>query len=162
MVSTAEAEQMYTRTITRDDVAAYIKAHLAELRQPGHYLGGWPDKANHQIYLDVSQNVATWAEANRLGIARNQWGVYNNEEKDPNKRFVEVESERVINARGSKAFKPNADGTHPEIIWLDPNDPQGAADSLMLALYGTQEKVDEALAKYGKTSDEPSPKGEKA
>jgi len=39
-----------------------------------------------------------------------------------------------------KAFKPNADGTHPPIIWLDPNDPQGAADALMLALYGTKEK----------------------
>jgi hypothetical protein len=57
--------------------------------------------------------------------------------------------------RGEKAFKPNADGTHPPIIWLDPNDPQGAADALMLALYGTKEKVAEVLAEHQKLDPTP-------
>jgi hypothetical protein len=68
---------------------------------------------------------------------------------------VQVDSARN---RGEKAFKPNADGTHPPIIWLDPNDPQGAADALNLAMYGTKEKVAEALAKQQKVDPKPERK----
>jgi hypothetical protein len=48
------------------------------------------------------------------------------------------------------AFKPRRDGTHPPLIWLDPNDPEGAAEQLMLAMYGTKERVAEVLAKHQK------------
>ena len=75
---TIGAEKFYgRRAFNASALRAYVKDHEVELRQPNHYLGGWPSPEDSRIYLDVSENVSTREQAHQLGVDRNQWGVHN-------------------------------------------------------------------------------------
>jgi hypothetical protein len=53
----------------------YVKDHGAELRMPGHFLGGWHDDETDRMFLDVSD--LTTSEAMQRGVDRNQRSIYN-------------------------------------------------------------------------------------
>ncbi len=55
-------------------ISAHAHVHGLVLSDAGNYLGGWVD--NGVLFLDVSRNVATLAEALAVGRAWGQLAVY--------------------------------------------------------------------------------------
>ena len=56
------------------DVADYVDRNAEALKVPGNYFGGWVEDG--VLFLDVSRNVATLAEALELGRQWGQLAVY--------------------------------------------------------------------------------------
>jgi hypothetical protein len=54
----------------------YARNHSSALSQPGATLGGWTNKAESKIYLDVSQNINDREAAVNAGKARNQIAIW--------------------------------------------------------------------------------------
>lgn len=60
--------------IARNFIAWYAEQKRAELAVPGRYLGAWIDEGD--LYLDITEVHAEFAEAVRLGYERNQLAIY--------------------------------------------------------------------------------------
>jgi hypothetical protein len=54
----------------------YARNHSSALSQPGATFGGWTNKAESKIYLDVSQNINDREAAVNAGKARNQIAIW--------------------------------------------------------------------------------------
>lgn len=64
-------------TTLRKLVNNYVQQHAVPLNEKANYLGGWFDKGDGNLYLDVSQNVADRKAAFSLGHEHNQISIWN-------------------------------------------------------------------------------------
>lgn len=86
------------------DIEKFAKDNEDLLGKPGHFLGGWKDGG--KTYLDVSENVASRAEAHALGREHGQLEVYDvaagKSEKVESKKSAEPSVTKYIRQSGSK------------------------------------------------------------
>jgi hypothetical protein len=67
-------EKIPLAELTRDAIDDYRDRHLAELKAPEHYLGGWVD--GDQVYLDIAVHTRERGVARRLARKYNQLAYF--------------------------------------------------------------------------------------
>lgn len=117
-----------TRPELESRCSDYFARNASVLGQDGMYAGGWLDKTDGSVWLDVSRVFGTQAEAEAFGRAQGERAVFNLKDK------VEIR----LDGKGRKASEPPVD--HDRVRLMFGNDPKEAADLIWQALHEDDEK----------------------
>lgn len=63
-------------TFSRKNIDDYMKLHQGVLKRSGGFVGGWIDTKTNKIYLDISINVKSSSDAERLCKQYKQLAYY--------------------------------------------------------------------------------------
>lgn len=92
-----DAEEIHdVETITEDDVYSYLDKHREKFRDRRSHVGGWVSEG--KVYLDISLVIPDRSEAEKIGIEKNQYAIFDLGSFTE----IEVESERTIQRRKEK------------------------------------------------------------
>ena len=84
MVATVPGQELVTKKLTANKLGGFIQKNSANFsKDKGLHVGGWYNKKNGKIYVDLSSNVSSLAKAKTLAKKHKQiaiWDVANKDE----------------------------------------------------------------------------------
>lgn len=99
MVSILGYEEKFdVNEITDADIQSYTLKHIDDLLSEFKYIGGWLDKDNNNVVLDISINIDDLEYAYYLGMINKQKCIYDCK----NKRYIDLPSPQTSGTETQK------------------------------------------------------------
>ena len=125
MVATVPGQELVTKKLTANKLGGFIQKNSANFsKDKGLHVGGWYNKKNGKIYVDLSSNVSSLAKAKTLAKKHKQiaiWDVANKDEINTEElwrnynangqtRSLKAGTRRTRSTRGRVSTKREATG----------------------------------------------------